>query len=278
MPISTAPQSRPPSPSLTDVLDQSEHVKDLVEECAEELTSVNAALKHEFADHNPPPELEVALERSEAVENKVQEASEALTLVNAALENEVLERHALEQRLTAVTNEEASARHAALHDSLTGLPNRALFADRVEHGLAQARRHGWKLAVMFVDLDNFKKINDAYGHDTGDVILKTIAQRLRQATRADDTVCRHGGDEFLYLLMEIQDESDIKAIARKIQAAIEAPCEVDAGCGVTHLQVGSSIGIAMFPQHGNTTESLIKRADMAMYQSKQDRTGYAVAQ
>ena len=156
--------------SLTKVLGQSERVNELVKESADELSSVNVVLKQELAAQDLPPGVENALEKSEAVEDKVQEASEKLTAVNRALEGEVRERDMVEHQLATAIEQEEAARYAALHDVLTGLPNRVLFNDRLEHGIAQAKRHGWTLAVMFIDLDKFKSINDTYGHDAGDAV------------------------------------------------------------------------------------------------------------
>jgi len=172
----------------------------------------------------------------------VQDAAEELSIVNQALEHEVNERHLLEHQLAAAEKQEEAARHASFHDPLTGLPNRVLFNDRLEHGLAQAKRHNWTLAVMFLDLNGFKGINDTYGHDIGDRVLQTISQRLTENTRDDDTVSRHGGDEFLYLLMEVRDERDIALIAQNILNVIQVPCNV----GVHDLTISASIGISIF--------------------------------
>ena len=226
-PNAEVPKGTNPAKSLTEVLGQSEHAKDLVDECAEELSSVNVALKQELVYQDTLPGVENALAKNEAIEAKVQEASEELSVVNQGLEDEVAERHVLECRLAAATEEEKTVRHAGLHDPLTGLPNRTLFDDRLKHGLAQAKRHGWALAVMFVDLDDFKNINDSYGHDIGDVVLQTIGGRLKENVRGDDTISRYGGDEFLYLLMAVRNEQDIMLIAEKIIKAIRAPCDVN---------------------------------------------------
>jgi diguanylate cyclase len=263
--------------SLTQVLGQSERVKALVEECGEELSSVNVALKRELVDQDPLPGLENALEKSEAVENKVQDASEKLAAVNQALESEVEERHLLEDQLAAVTEQGQADRDAALHDVLTGLPNRALFNDRLEHGLAQAKRHGGILAVMFIDLDDFKEINDSHGHDAGDSVLQTIAGRLKESTRDDDTISRHGGDEFLYLLMEVRNEKDITSIAEKIIKSIQAPCPIKLRDLNISPSIKASIGIAIFPKDGSTADALVKSADTAMYRAKRDKSGYAYA-
>ncbi len=259
--------------SLSKTLTHSEQIKDVVVECAEELSSVNIALEQEFADQEQPAGVEKALEISGEIEIKVQDAAEQLAAVNIALEDEIEERERLEHQLVSVKAQEESARHAAFHDPLTGLPNRVLFNDRLEHGLTQANRHGWNLAVMFVDLDEFKSINDQYGHDAGDTVLQTISQRLKETTRVDDTVSRHGGDEFLYLLMEIHNIRDATLAAKKIIKAIQKPCNI----GTRDLVVRASIGISMFPKHGKTANDLIKSADKAMYQAKRLKSGYAIA-
>jgi len=274
-PISPTPASTRLGKSLDQLLGKNEHIEGLMASSAVDLASVNLALEHELADGNPGPGIQSALEKSEAVEEKVLEASEKLSDVNQALKYEVKERTQLEDELAAVKEQGEADRHASLHDPLTGLPNRALFNDRLEHGLAQAQRHGWPLAVMFVDLDDFKTINDSYGHDAGDAALRIIADRLRDSTRDDDTVSRHGGDEFLYLLMEVKDERDVTLIAGKLIEAIQAPCHLMAGGqGLTQC-IHASIGISLFPKHGTTAEALIQQADSAMYEAKRNRSGFS---
>ena len=267
------PKGAKPVKSLTQVLKDSEYVKEIVKESAEELASVNRVLNEEFATQDPLPKVENALEKSEAVEVKVQEASVKLASVNQALKDEVKERHLLEHQLATVLGQQEETRHAALHDALTGLPNRALFNDRLEHGLVQATRHGWTLAVMFMDLDNFKTINDSYGHDVGDAVLRIVAARLEENTRGEDTVSRHGGDEFMYLLMDMKNEQDARTIAKKIIKAVHVPCKVRVG----ELIVNPSIGIAIFPKDGTTAQALTQSADTAMYQAKRSKSGYAFA-
>src|SRR6202522_1144437 len=132
-----------------------------------------------------------ALDKNEAITRKLQDASERLTAVNQALQVEIRDRTMVDHQLAAAVEQEEGSRNAALHDSLTGLPNRVLFNDRLEHGIAQAKRHRWILAVMFVDLDNFKSINDTYGHQAGDAVLQTVSKRLAHNTRNEDTVSRH---------------------------------------------------------------------------------------
>lgn len=261
--------------SLTHVLGHSERIKDIVEECVDELSSVNAGLKHELKDVESLPGVEQVLEKSQAVESKVQNASEELALVNQALKEEVEERQILEERLATATRQGDEARHSALHDPLTGLPNRALFNDRLEHGLAQAKRHGYPLAVMFLDLDDFKTINDTHGHDVGDAVLQTVAGRLKETTRGEDTVCRHGGDEFLYMLLELRNEQDITLIAKKIIKAVQAPFEIRLRDISLSLSIKPSIGISIYPVDGTTPALLVNNADKAMYWAKRNKSGYS---
>jgi len=265
-------------PTLTKVLVQSEHIENLVKESAEELSSVNAGIKEEIANQDSPSALEVALEKSEAVEGKVQDASDKLSVVNLALKEEIEERHLLEGKLAAVTEQGKADRRAALHDLLTDLPNRALFYDRLEHAFLQAKRHGWTLAVMFVDLDNFKFINDTYGHEAGDRVLQVIAERLKEGTRGDDTVSRHGGDEFVILINEVREETNISLIAEKILSRIQAPFNVPTRDVTITPIIQASMGIAVFPKHGATADSLISCADRAMYVAKRTRSGHSFAE
>lgn len=274
-----AQQPKPPSSagSLTEVLDRSERVKDIVEECADDLSSVNAGLKRELRDGEVSPGVGNAIAKSEMVESKVLDASESLSLVNRALKEEVRERQALDDQLRMVTRQGDAARHASLHDPLTGLPNRALFNDRLEHGLAVANRHGLRFAVLFMDLDDFKKINDSYGHDVGDLVLQAIAGRLRETAREDDTVCRYGGDEFLFLLMKTESEHDIAIVAEKIIKAVQAPCDILVREISTRLSINPSIGISVFPQDATTPDALLDLADKAMYRAKNGKSGYSFA-
>ena len=259
--------------SLSQAISKSERIKEVVEECATELSQVNEVLKG-HAKPTTQAEVASAVQKSEAVEAKVQDSADALTKVNEALVEEVRERQLLEHELETSRAQEHAARHAAFHDPLTSLPNRVLFNDRLEHGLAQAKRHGWTIAVMFVDLDAFKAINDTYGHEVGDKVLKTIASRLQKMTREDDTVSRHGGDEFLYLLSELKSTADAAAIAKKIIQSLSQPCDVLDG-QVPALSVKPSIGIALYPADALTADDLVKCADMAMYRAKRDGSGFA---
>lgn len=270
--MKTVPNAESP---LTKALVQSKHVIELIQESVEGLSSVNTALKRELASNAAPRAVEIALDKNAAIEDKVRDAYARLTAVNLALEREIRERIMVDHQLAAAEEQKEGARHAAFHDQLTGLPNRALFNDRLEHGLVQAKRHGRALAVMFVDLDKFKVVNDTYGHDAGDVVLQTAARRLRENTRGGDTVSRHGGDEFLYLLTEARDETNIAMIAQKIIKAIQAPYKVRVRDLDITPSIGASIGISIFPKDGATADVLIKSADDAMYRAKQSKSGFA---
>ncbi|MHB1675970.1 MAG: diguanylate cyclase domain-containing protein [Sulfuriferula sp.] len=271
------PEHSPAVKSLARVLDRSERIKEVVEGCAEDLSAVNSVLKQELSSQSTQPKVETALQQSDIVVSKVQDCADDLATVNQALEEEVKERQMLEHQLIDVKKQEETARHAAFHDPLTTLPNRVLFNDRLEHGLAQAKRHGWTLAVMFIDLNDFKAINDTYGHIVGDQVLQMVAIRLKSMTREDDTVSRHGGDEFLYLLLELKNKEAAGVIAQKIVETVGLPCEVSVNEQTVSLSIGLSIGIAIFPADGNTADELVSGADKAMYSAKREQTGYAFA-
>ncbi|HTD74946.1 MAG TPA: GGDEF domain-containing protein [Steroidobacteraceae bacterium] len=183
-------------------------------------------------------------------------------------------RTALADATAALSTAQQHTREAqvrALHDSLTGLPNRELFDDRLAHAIALADRHDWTLAVMFLDLDQFKNLNDSHGHTAGDTALKTIAERLLQYVRDEDTVCRNGGDEFLYLLMNPRGKKNIEQIASSVLRTIAQSVPLDD----LELTIKASIGIAIYPEHGVNGEQLIENADAAMYLAKQLSRGVA---
>ncbi|HOO89425.1 MAG TPA: diguanylate cyclase [Syntrophales bacterium] len=161
---------------------------------------------------------------------------------------------------------EARLSHLATHDPLTGLPNRILFDDRLSLELAHAQRNGKKLAIMLLDLDHFKDINDSWGHTVGDEVLKITGRRLPGFLRKSDSIARMGGDEFLILLPEIDDAEDVLTIALKILDAFKEPFIV----GVRELYTTPSIGIAIYPDDGTNPDMLLKNADIAMYCVKQE--------
>ncbi|MCL4819687.1 MAG: EAL domain-containing protein [Vicinamibacteria bacterium] len=156
-------------------------------------------------------------------------------------------------------------RHLAQHDGLTQLPNRELLLDRLGVALVQCRRRAVGLALVFVDLDNFKVINDSLGHSAGDSVLRTVARRLRSAVREADTVARLGGDEFVVLLTGIESTQDVLRVVSQLQATLRRPLDVDG----RELSAHASVGVALYPQDGTDAETLLRHADTAMYRAKE---------
>jgi diguanylate cyclase (GGDEF)-like protein len=184
----------------------------------------------------------------------------------ALLESERQMRNALEHAADELS-------HVALHDSLTKLPNRSLFIDRTTHALASARRTGTWTAVLFLDLDDFKRVNDVFGHSVGDTLLREIAIRLSGVIRPSDTVARFGGDEFTILCPGLGTEEDAVQVAQRIIAALGRPFRA----GARQLRAGASVGIAFAPAGGSDADALVHDADTAMYRAKErGRGGYEV--
>lgn len=155
--------------------------------------------------------------------------------------------------------------HMAQHDSLTGLPNRVLLRERLTQAMGMARRHHKQIALLFVDLDDFKPINDSFGHTVGDHLLRDVANEMVACVRATDTVGRQGGDEFVILLSEIEERQDAAHIAEKLLARFAAPRPVDG----QEFQVTLSIGISVYPENGRDADTLMRNADIAMYATKE---------
>jgi diguanylate cyclase (GGDEF)-like protein len=154
--------------------------------------------------------------------------------------------------------------HKAMHDALTGLPNRTLFLDRLKHAVMRAKRHGTSIGVMFLDLDSFKPVNDTHGHEIGDELLVKLAERLQEGLRTSDTAARFGGDEFMILCEDVSDDQDVVNIAQRILKAIEEPFVID----TERLSVSASMGIAITDGREDSAESMIRNADSAMYGAK----------
>jgi diguanylate cyclase (GGDEF)-like protein len=163
-------------------------------------------------------------------------------------------------------------RHQALHDGLTGLANRVLFRDRVEHAVERCRRLGGLVAILFIDLDDFKTLNDTHGHARGDEVLTAAAARVTETLRPSDTAARLGGDEFAVLIEDVVDEGDALAVAMRLAEALRQPMPL----GHPTVRVAASIGVALGGSGGETTEDLLRNADVAMYAAKQSARGGAV--
>ena len=165
--------------------------------------------------------------------------------------------------------------HMARHDQLTGLPNRFLFLDRFQQTLVQSRRRKARVGLMYLDLNDFKGVNDTYGHEAGDEVLAESARRLRGCVREADTVARMGGDEFTILLGDVQGREAVERIAENILQAFEVPFRL----GEVERTIGVSIGVALFPAHGQTEDDLLSMADKAMYVAKRrGRNGFQFAE
>ncbi len=191
------------------------------------------------------------------LENKKAKQAEEIASREVELEQEINERIALEKQLT----------HLAFHDALTGLPNRSLFVDRLQRAIAEAERKKESVVVMFVDLDDFKKINDSFGHHVGDRVIQTAALRLKKCLRDIDSIARMGGDEFTLLVPHVGGREDIEIIARRLIESLDEPIVVEG----TGFKMSISIGISIFPNDAKSEDSLLRNADTAMYFAKHTR-------
>ncbi len=187
-----------------------------------------------------------------------------LTMVPIEMEEGVGGAYAIIRDVTNHKRLERALEDRALNDYLTGLPNRALFTDRLKHALHRIRRDGGQVALLFVDLDRFKPINDRVGHAAGDEVLRGVAERLSHVMRDGDTVARIGGDEFAVLLEDVESEAHATAVAERIVSLVRSPFQV----GADEFQVGASIGIAVSTPDIEDADDLVRRADLAMYEAK----------
>ena len=212
-----------------------------------------AVLKRERAADRREAEWQ-AMEQQRAHNEMLRDANERLVLTSLQAHSDTLTAQQLTEALT----------FKAERDFLTGLPNRALLADRLERSIALAERHAKKVAVMFLDVDHFKEINDAHGHLVGDKLLQSTAQRLEECVRKSDTVSRQGGDEFVVLLNEVGAGQDAAITADKLLKVMAVPHLI----GDHRLSVTMSIGISLYPDDGKNVEAILTNADAAMYHAK----------
>jgi diguanylate cyclase (GGDEF)-like protein len=161
---------------------------------------------------------------------------------------------------------EKKMKHLALHDNLTDLANRYLFFDRLEQAISRAHRYHHVVAILYVDLDGFKSVNDTLGHDAGDIVLREVGKRLRKCIRKTDTAARLGGDEFAVVLPDLQERQFASIVADNIQKSLEHPINVNKH----RFVIGASIGISVYPDDGQKPETLLRKADAAMYRVKKN--------
>lgn len=164
---------------------------------------------------------------------------------------------------------ERQLRHQATHDALTGLPNRMLLLDRLEHAIVVAERNGGAVGVLFLDLDGFKQVNDTLGHERADQLLCALGRRLAKRLRAEDTIARYGGDEFVVVIPELVTAEDTSRVARQVCQAVEETC----ASGRESVRLQASIGVAVYPHDGRDAGALLRRADSRMYEQKTRERG-----
>lgn len=247
------------------------------------LSAVQARLRHVTSENGDTRDGSQAANHADGDQRTILECAQALEQLHALFTEEVSRHDALKMEVfdahTALAQTQAElrgtqagerqARHRALHDGLTALPNRSFFMEELALALRSTRTHG--LAVMYLDLDEFKQINDLHGHAVGDEMLRIVAARLARVMRSQDVVSRLGGDEFACLLKGLIDHERLEQLAREMHSAVRAPCKI----GPLTLSVRPSIGIASCPGDGNGVDELLNNADAAMYRAKREGSGHA---
>jgi diguanylate cyclase (GGDEF)-like protein len=176
------------------------------------------------------------------------------------------------REINELKENEINLQYLATHDALTDLPNRYLMNDRLEQILGLAKRSPSIFALVYIDLNGFKEINDTYGHGIGDLLLNQVAKRLKDCARPTDTVARLGGDEFLIIFAAITRSQDVTVVANKVEACFDRPFAIESH----RLKIKASIGVSLYPDHGEDQETLIKAADYAMYLSKKRDQGFVI--
>jgi diguanylate cyclase (GGDEF)-like protein len=208
--------------------------------------------------------LERALSDVTALERALATSQRQLKVVQERIGTLVKRDSRQKQRFARLARKEAQVRHVAYHDELTGLPNRTLLLDRFNQAVTQGARQGRRVALLFLDLDGFKNVNDELGHAAGDQLLQQVAGRLTACIRAGDTACRYGGDEFVIMLPEVDGPESAATVAGKIRTHLAAPYAVEGGT----IAVSASIGTAIYPVDGQDYGALMEQSDIGMYRAK----------
>jgi diguanylate cyclase (GGDEF)-like protein len=209
----------------------------------------------------------VSYQRIDTAPNGESRYIEAKLVPHVGKQGNVLGWFAVTMDITEHKLTEERIQRVAHHDSLTGLPNQLLFIDRLNQAIILAKRDSRQFALLYLDLDKFKPVNDALGHAAGDELLKAVAMRIRREVRESDTVARVGGDEFTVILHDIVRREDAETVARKIITALATPFQLDSQR--QSVDIGTSIGIAVYPVDAREADALVKAADDAMYRAKQ---------
>ena len=220
------------------------------------------------------PDNPVHTQLSELTELKRALATSQQQLKAAQQQIETLEKNnaSLRQKLIRLAKRCAQARHFAYHDELTGLPNRSLLMDRLKQAMVQSARQNKQVALLFIDLDGFKSVNDRFGHAAGDKLLQQVAVRLTACIRYGDTACRYGGDEFVILLPEIDGQDSVEVVTEKIRFHLAASYRVDGNA----IAATASIGTAIYRAGRQNCSDLIKQADMDMYHAKANSSNLTI--
>ena len=209
-------------------------------------------------------QLQYALSELAALKQALARSQQQLKTAQLHIDSLEATKTSLREKLIRLAKKCAQALHFAYHDELTGLPNRTLLLDRLKQAMAQSDRKQKQVALLFIDLDKFKSINDRLGHSAGDTLLQLVAERLSACIRKGDTACRYGGDEFLVMLPEIDGQDNAALVTEKIRARLAAPYVLDG----YSISITASIGIALYRADGLNCSELIKQADTAMYHAK----------
>lgn len=227
----------------------------------------NKQLELLFTNKNLIGNLNNEIQHRQAVQKKLESHQKALEQVVEQRTSELRDKnYKLSREIKRRQQVEEDLKHLAHHDALTNLPNRLLFNDRLKHALVRAHRHQTGGAILFIDMNGFKQVNDTFGHDTGDRLLQMVAERLSLSLREEDTISRFGGDEFV-VVSELENyQNNAGLLAQKIIEILKTPFEIEG----QQLHAGCSIGISLYPQDSDDPETLIKQADEAMYLAKKD--------